>query len=634
MIGWYWKRLVAAEPGELAWRSARALSVPLDLAAYCGFSASSVPTASLHDDYPVRVHNGGAAIERFRVFDKEFPADFDFDWHTDYSTGKRAPGRFVATLSTRSFESIGDVKYIWEINRHQHLSALAYSANAEAATPYIIRSLDRWLDQNPFLSGINWSSSLELAIRIISWSLIYPRISTHLRDDHQFRTRWLGAFYAHLKRIRARLSRYSSANNHLIGELTGLYVGARCLPLWKECDRWAEEAKAALEREAVAQISPDGPNREQAMSYHLFTLELLLVALAISRRVGDHWSSPFETRLRAMLDYVDTVTTATGDMPEYGDADDARGAVLSSTDTLLATTTQLGAMLFAEPKWFRFTKHLTAAARALVPGAAMAPPPSSEAKVAILRDAGQAVVDTRDRRMKLVMDFGALGYLGLAAHGHADALSIWLAVDDEYLLVDAGTYSYHSHPAWRDYFRGTSAHNTARVDGQDQSVSGGRFLWSHKAVATLCEVIDSGDRMAIVAEHNGYNRLADPVTHRRRVELERTLGAVQIVDRLECRGEHEVELFFHLHEDAAVTSVEAGSARFKWRKRTVAFSGHGRPFEWTVLRGSENPPLGWRSRAFHRKVPISTLRIAGRISGTTELVTSIEVRDSPGGSVS
>ena len=87
----------------------------------------------------------------------------------------------------------------------------------------------------------------------------------------------------------------------------------------------------------------------------------------------------------------------------------------------------------------------------------------------------------------LVFDAGPLGYLGIAAHGHADALSFCLAIDDAWWLVDPGTYAYHSAPEWRSYFRGTSAHNTIRVNGNDQSQMGGAFMWLRKAHATVLE---------------------------------------------------------------------------------------------------------------------------------------------------
>src|SRR5205823_12200468 len=87
------------------------------------------------------------------------------------------------------------------------------------------------------------------------------------------------------------------------------------------------------------------------------------------------------------------------------------------------------------------------------------------------------------REVKALVDAGPLGYLSIAAHGHADALAVTLSVGGEECLVDPGTYSYWQERKWRDYFRGTSAHNTVRIDGLDQSVPGGRFMWLKKAAA-------------------------------------------------------------------------------------------------------------------------------------------------------
>ena len=81
----------------------------------------------------------------------------------------------------------------------------------------------------------------------------------------------------------------------------------------------------------------------------------------------------------------------------------------------------------------------------------------------------------------VVFDAGPLGLAPLYAHGHADALSFWLSYGGHEFLIDPGTYCYTNHTAWRAYFRGTAAHNTVRVDGEDQSVATGPFLWSHVA---------------------------------------------------------------------------------------------------------------------------------------------------------
>ena len=75
----------------------------------------------------------------------------------------------------------------------------------------------------------------------------------------------------------------------------------------------------------------------------------------------------------------------------------------------------------------------------------------------------------------LVFDHGPLGFESIAAHGHADALSIWLSWGDEQLIVDAGTYLYHSGGRWRDYFRRTHVHNTLlHQSGRSRARSRGR----------------------------------------------------------------------------------------------------------------------------------------------------------------
>jgi uncharacterized heparinase superfamily protein len=88
-----------------------------------------------------------------------------------------------------------------------------------------------------------------------------------------------------------------------------------------------------------------------------------------------------------------------------------------------------------------------------------------------------------DREIRIIIDSGELGYLSIAAHGHADALAFTMSVAGKEILVDPGTYSYHTLPRWRNYFRGTAAHNTVVVDGKNQSVIGGNFMWVKHASA-------------------------------------------------------------------------------------------------------------------------------------------------------
>jgi hypothetical protein len=627
---WYLSRLASMGPAEMVWRARSAAMLPVDWARSKRTPAVPAPqwTPLRPASYPVQLHDGDAPVERIHIFDLEFPLGFEFDWHRDYRYGRQVEPGFAGTLNIRDTAVVSDIKYVWEPSRHQHLSALAFAANAEAHTGYIVRSIDSWLHANPYLHGVHWTSSLELAERVISWALLYPRIAEQVADDQDFRRRWLDSIYLHLTRIAGKLSLYSSANNHLLGELVGLFVGSSCFDFWPECSAWRSLAQKLLEREILLQVGEDGVNREQATSYHLFTIELLLLAFAIGRNTGSRFSAGYAERLRGMAAFIDAVATSSGDLPWYGDSDDARGFLASEEENALEVAMQLAGLLFAEPRWLRFRSTATEAARALVPDlignldqGVHAPATPRE----LFPEAGIACIRTDDDSVGLLMDFGPLGLGSTAAHGHADALSLWLSLDGEYFLVDAGTYAYHSHPEWRAFFRSTAAHNTACVDGRSQSEMAGRFLWSSKAHARLLRFEDSSGQATLEAEHDGYMRLQDPVSHRRTVAFDRATGNISIEDSLRCKGRHEVELFFHMHEEAEVLRVSDGEAEIGWRQRRIVFSSPDRNARWEISRGSDNPKLGWRSRRFNQKQPIVTLRIRAEIDGPSTIRTYLRV---------
>jgi len=627
---WYWSRLASMRPAEIVWRARSAATLPLDWARWKWQPAAPAPRWTPLDpaSYPVKLHNSAVPLESIQVLDIEFPLGFEFDWHRDYRYGRQVERRFAGTMNIRDTAVVSDIKYVWEPSRHQHLSALAFAANGGEQANYIVRALASWLDANPYLCGVHWTSSLELAERLVSWALLYPRIAEHVAGDENFRQRWLESIYLHLARIFRKLSLYSSANNHLIGELVGLFVGASCFDFWPECSEWRKHAQKLLEREIRLQVGEDGVDREQAMSYHLFVMELFLLAFVIGRKTESAFTEGYAQRLRAMTGFLDTVATSSGDLPWYGDSDDARGFVLSEAESGLQVTTQLAGLLFDEPRWLRFNKAATAAARALVPELLCKLDHAAESAATsrdLFPDAGLACVSSNDETVRLLMDFGPLGFTSIAAHGHADALSLWLAIGDEYFLVDAGTYAYHSHPEWRTYFRSTVAHNTACVDGQDQSEMAGRFLWRAKAHARLLRFEKNSEQVTIEAEHDGYARLQDPVIHRRNVSFYRNSGDVSVEDNFRCAGRHDVELFFHMHEAAVVEHVSDGEAQVRWRGRNILFSSPDGTGRWEILRGSENPRLGWRSRRFNRKQPIATLRIRAAIDGPTTIRTDLRV---------
>ena len=159
------------------------------------------------------------------------------------------------------------------------------------------------------------------------------------------------------------------------------------------------------------------------------------------------------------------------------------------------------------------------------------------------------------------------------------------------------------------------------MDGQDQAVSAGPFLWLARPQS---KVLHTGAR-AWHARHDGYRRLPDPVTHHRRVELD--THRVTIEDWLECTQPHSVALAFHLGPDLDLELLGA-AAQLRWRSGTAQMR-LAAGLTWTAHRGELDPPLGWYSEGFGHKTPSWTLIGRGTLPPDTALLTQFTFEATP-----
>jgi hypothetical protein len=226
-----------------------------------------------------------------------------------------------------------------------------------------------------------------------------------------------------------------------------------------------------------------------------------------------------------------------------------------------------------------------------------------------------------------VFDCGPLGWGRIAAHGHADALAVTLSAGGRPLLVDPGTYAYHTSAAWRHYFRSTLAHNTVTLDGLDQSVSGGNFLWLRKATARTVEAdLGAPDTVQrVLGEHDGYARLPDPAIHRRQVAFDPRSRRLEVTDTFACRAEHRGTLCWHFSDACAVRAAgdDTVVATAPGVRATLRVAGAAAPPR--LVSGQEEPPLGWVSRRFDERVPATVALWDCSVNAATKLVTIIEV---------
>ncbi|MGH3938381.1 MAG: alginate lyase family protein [Pseudonocardiaceae bacterium] len=560
----------------------------------------------------------------------------DPDWSFDPRTGRRAPtDTYAFDINYRDEQSVGDIKQLWEPSRHQHLTVLAAAFAVTGDDRYACRVADHlksWWAANPPMRGAHWLSGIELGIRLLSWVWVRrlldswpgaaglfeenPEAHHHIRH-HQ---RWLAAFP----------SRGSSANNHVIAEAAGQLAAACAFPWFSESPRWRTDAMALLDEQLRRNTFSSGLNRELATEYHGLVLELGLAAALEADAADVPVPESTWLVLLRMTDALAAVVDARLRPPRQGDADDGHGLVLDGAGTdrwasLLAT----GDALFGRLSWWPEsgsrdirTPALAALVRLRRPGVDARPAEATrsatrpahhpshfaDAGLTILRAPGRdRINETGEGEIWCRCDGGPHGFLSIAAHAHADALSIEVRHDGVDVLADPGTFCYHGDPQWRSYFRSTLGHNTLELDGADQSRSGGPFLWTrHARSRILVAHVEQEGISRWRAEHDGYGRT---VVHRRSVELDSVVRELRVTDEVISTRRHRCRLAFHLGPMIAV-DLDGHRATLRWTSRDgdrTAVLDLPAELSWTAHGGETDPPLGWYSAGFGRREPAVAL---------------------------
>lgn len=558
------------------------------------------------------------------------------EWNQNALTGQHSPMVFGKFLNYRDESLVGDIKYLWEPARHLHIVTLAQAYHQSRDKKYLEAiqvQISSWIEQCPYMFGPHWSSSLELAIRLINWSITWQIIGGEHsplfkgKKGDQFKQLWLKSIFQQMHFIKGHFSRFSSANNHLIGEAAGLFISTITWPFWSDGKHWNQIAKDILEIETLRQNDTEGVNREQTTSYQQFVLDFLLLAGLAGNFGGVQFSGAFWGRLERMMEFISSMINGAGDMPMIGDADDGLVVRLSLEQgwNPFRSLLTIGAALFDRDDFAGSVECDDKYSWLVEPLSAFSTerPERRErsAKPYVRRDykeSGYYIIgsefNTPDE-VKAVADAGPIGYQSIAAHGHADALSVVLSFRGREFLIDPGTYSYHTKQKWRDHFRGTSAHNTIRIDGVDQSTSGGNFMWVHKAKALCEEWISTSKADYFVGSHDGYSRLEDPVIHRRLINYDKEQKVITITDEIECSKTHQLEWFWHLSE---ACSVEVSGNQYVITNEGVRLVLEVDPsiIENELVFGNEETLLGWVSRGYDQKCPTHTIWNKSQIKGT------------------
>jgi uncharacterized heparinase superfamily protein len=406
---------------------------------------------------------------------------------------------------------------LWLYNAH-YFDDLA-ADGAAARSDWQRALIARWIAENPPVEGNGWEpypTSLRI-VNWLKWLMAGQAPVPGMLDSLAVQARWL----------RRRLEHHL-LGNHLWANAKALIFAGAFFD-WEEARRWRQRGLGLLRRELAEQILSDGGHFERSPMYHAMLTEDLLDLVQLAQRAPGIPASDVEAWQQAatrMLDWLGAMTHPDGEIAFFNDAAFGIAPPLAA---LRAYAQALGLALPALPA--EGVRHLAATGY-------------------VRLQRGPAL---------LLADVAPVGPDYLPGHAHADTLSFELSLHGRRVLVNGGTSTYENDNE-RLRQRGTAAHNTVVVDGQDSSEVWAAFRVARRARVHAVQVDDNAPGLALSARHDGYCRLSGRVWHHRRWQL--TAQALVVEDMLDGAFEMaEAHYLFAPGAEAALRwQVEGGTA--------------------------------------------------------------------------
>jgi hypothetical protein len=475
------------------------------------------------------------------------------DWRCDFKSGYRwEPQTFYKRIRYGHVEGV-DIKVPWELSRFQHLTILgeAYvlTGNEKFAVEFEMQISD-WIDNNPVGFGVNWSCTMDVAIRAANW-LVAMEFFTGRAFLNTFMEKFYSSIYEHGRFIRSHLE-YSSVftNNHYLADLSGLlFIGLYCR-CSKESKGWARFAISELNKEILKQVYPDGCSFEASTCYHRLALELLFYSKLIAERAGFCFDKSFDDRLRTMFEFSLYCIKPNGTIPQIGDNDNGRFLSFSKRGVLDNRYLLSLAAIYYKDDNFKLPEFEYDEEVLWIFGAdgfsvfdqlpLRGKPIESRAFV----DAGWYIIRHEDNYC--FISCGPNGQNGKGGHAHNDKLSFELMLKGVDVIVDPGTYAYTSLPAVRDEYRSVGYHNTVKSDRYEQNKFKAIFFLPNEVIISKACLEESGTRTVFRGEIE-YGT----VSHKRMIALDKQSCSWIVEDRV-CSSESQ-SFRIAIHLSPAVT---------------------------------------------------------------------------------
>jgi heparinase II/III-like protein len=454
------------------------------------------------------------------------------DWQRDFKSGRSWPLDHISKMIYVYWDDDSDAAVPLKLSHLEHLPVLAIAYRLTGERRYLDglgEQLDDWIEHNPVEFGINWLITLDVAIRAANLVAALALAAEDAEDEPWLR-RGVESLLLHGRHIRRHLEWFEIRGNHYLSNVAGVVVLSTVFAESDEGREWLAWGARELVAEMEHQVRADGVDHEMTITYHRLVVEMFLWATAVvdALRPGS-FPDWYRDRLDRMLDFVRDYTRPDGLAPQIGDGVDYRFLPLAGHATDDPRSHMRVFELAGRP--YRTPEHSAA-----------------------YREGGFYVMRAGD--LYAIVRCGDAGLYGLGGHAHNDLLSFELALGDQPLVIDPGTFVYAADPQTRNLFRSTAFHSTLRVDGAEQNELSIDPLYRLPSATYGEELVwrDDGDRVVFEGLHHGFERLEPPAVHRRRLELDGAASTLTVVDTVTAATGFELDWSFPL----AGGSVRAG----------------------------------------------------------------------------
>ncbi|MCM4167381.1 hypothetical protein KCTC52924_02963 [Arenibacter antarcticus] len=481
---------------------------------------------------------------RFVLFGKvEYDLGKDYDWVTNPVTGYRYDvNEHWSTIADFS-EERGDIKFVWEKSRFAFLTdIIRYDFHfQEDQSEFVFGQIIDFIEKNPINCGPNYRCSQEISLRTMNWTLAlyYYKDAPNLTEERFEKI--MHAIYWQLHHIYHHIdfSRIAVRNNHAITETLMLYLSGLLFPFLPDTAKWSKEGEKWFQQEVEYQIYPDGTFLQFSMNYHRVVVQLLTWGLRLADLHGKSFSPIIKERAALSLKFLDVSSdSVSGKLPNYGNNDGALfykwteddfRVYTSQLNDLRAVLENSVSKIQESQAWYGLKDFK------------------------VVEGNIQGVYEFQDGGYYIHQEDTIKTFLRCGSYkdrpSQSDNLHLDIFKDGINYLWDNGTYKYNTDKETVDYFTGCEGHNTLSLEGHNQMLRGGRFIWYYWIKRAKAKMSESAKQMIFEGEIEGFQYLEKEIIHSRKVEKNRGENQWLVTDKLSKANGKERSVYWHVNPE-------------------------------------------------------------------------------------